>query len=343
MRKILAYGLKGILIIFSIFYFTFLFPGCTKNAPPPLIPPVMDSTSHIDSIPGNNAADTFAIYSLIPDIFGECSSTLANGGTEVGRPFDASNYFWIYVNVHKKGYWSYPKTTLDGMTFQGSGYFADTGSSNIKLVGSGTPINTGNYDFPLNVGGVNCSFRDIVWPKGYFPPPDSSSALYYRIIVGNKLYYQDATGDNGYIAGSSVNGQDDVTLSGSIDPDGSAASSKGTEFAVTKGIMHNYLASSNSQFKSFFAPGIYTFTSPQNTDGFQIEWKDSTGNNWSTSTGSGAQDGSSMQIVSVTDSPDGIHYYIKVKLRFSCILYSEIDGKGVRLTNGEFNGYFGKF
>lgn len=341
MHKISPYKIvKGFFFALFIFNLTFSFSSCSKTTPA--------SPNNTDSSSNHSSNDTLAKYSLIPSM-SDCSSTVASGATEIGRPFTSNNLFYIYVHVSRKGYWSYPKTTLAGMSFSGSGNFSDTGTQQMKLYGTGTPEKVGSFDFPLNVGGVNCFFRDIVWPAGTFPPPDSSTALYYRIQVGTHLHYQEATQLNGFIAGSSVNGTDDVSLTADIGPDGPPYPTNSTSLSVTKGIMHNYLSSSNIQFKSYFSPGTYNFTTGpayapfQNGNGFHIEWTDSTGKIWTTYSGTGDQTGSAIEIISVDDSPDPINYYIRVKLRFTCKLYREDTGEAQQLLNGEFDGLFGKF
>lgn len=342
MRDIFAFAKNKIfLLIFFAFYFCFhILTGCQKSPSSPV--------SRIDSTVIAPVSDTFAKYSFIPDQY-ICAQQALYGGTEVGRPLTNDNFCVLYVYVSKKGYWSYPETTLNGMTYSGSGNFADTGSNLIKIYGSGTPIDTGTFDFPLNINSIKCFFRIIAWPRGTFPPADSSTALYYRAQIGTHLYYQDATGTNGFTAGSSVNGTDDVSFSADISPDNPAYPPGNTSFAITKGIMHNYLSSSNSQFVSFFNPKDYNFTTGpaydpfSNGNGFTIEWRDSSGHFWNTYSGTGDQTGSVITVVSVAEVPNQINYYIRVKIRFSCVLYREDTGEGMRLTNGEFDGIFGKF
>jgi hypothetical protein len=341
--RIIYFFAKNKIFLFTlfIFYLSFhFFTGCQKS---PASEPQNTDTTVIVPVP-----DTLAGYSLIPENDTTCVMAAKYGGTEIGRALTSDNFFEISVHVFKIGYWSYPPTTLDGITYSGSGNFTGTGGRSLKLNGTGIPIATGRFDFPLKVDGVNCFFREIVSPAGTIPPPDSSTALYYRAQIPYNIYYEEATATNGFIAGSSLNGTDDVSFTADISPDGPPYPASSTSFAITKGVMHNYLSSSNSQFKVFFSPGDYNYTTGpnydpfSNGDGFTIEWKDSNGNMWSTYSGTGDQSGSTIKIVSVADAPDPINYYVRVKLQFNCNLYREDTGQMLQLNNGEFDGLFGK-
>lgn len=174
----------------------------------------------------------------------------------------------------------------------------------------------------------------------------SNASYYYKATIGGTNYFQDVTPTNDYIAGSGLGGTDDVDFSAGIDP---MSPSGKTSFGVTKGLFHNYLSSTNAQFKAFFNPGTYPYTSGpdsdpyKNGDGVYIDWVDKQGNLWSTIDGTGDQTGSTFKIISVGDEPDALNnYYIKVKMQFNCKLYKESTGEMIQLTNGEMVGLFGK-
>lgn len=175
-----------------------------------------------------------------------------------------------------------------------------------------------------------------------------TSTYYYKATIGGKQYNQTVTNTNGYIAGSSLGGTDDVTVSADISPEADPQPAGTTSLDITKGILHNYLALSNAQFFQYFAPGTYVYTTGPdydpyaNGDGFIISWFDENGTEWNTSSGTGDQTGSTIKIISVQDAQAPLNYYVMVKLQFSCKLYNSNTGEMKQLTNGEFVGLFGK-
>ena len=176
---------------------------------------------------------------------------------------------------------------------------------------------------------------------------NGDGTYYYKATIGGVNYFQDVTQANDYTAGSGSGGVDDVSLSASINPISSPASNA-TILEITKGILHNYYSSTENQFKAFFNPGTYPFTSGpeydpfQNGNGIYIMWMDKQGNLWTTMDGTGNQTGSNFKIISATDDADPLTYYIRVKMQFNCKLYKEGTGEMMQLTNGEMVGLFGK-
>jgi len=180
------------------------------------------------------------------------------------------------------------------------------------------------------------------------PTSPTTSTYYYKVTIGGKQYNQTATNTNGYVAGSSLGGTDDVTVSADISPEADPQPAGSVSLAITKGILHNYLALSNAQFYQYFTPGTFSYTTGpdydpfKNGDGFIISWIDENGTEWNTSAGTGDQTESTIKIISEQDAQSPINYYLMVKLQFSCKLYNTNTGEMKQLTNGEFVGLFGK-
>lgn len=176
-----------------------------------------------------------------------------------------------------------------------------------------------------------------------------NASYYYKATIGGVQYLQKVTETNGYEAGSAKGGADDVTFSATINPKDYPSPPKSTTMDITKGMFHNFFAATNEQFKAFFPPGVYNFTSGpeydpfKSGDGFIIEWFDENGVDWSTAAGSGDQTNSTLKIVSVKEAQSVIDYYVEVKLQFSCKLYNSNTGEMKELKDGEFVGLFGKF
>lgn len=163
----------------------------------------------------------------------------------------------------------------------------------------------------------------------------NSGTYYFKANIGGKSYNVSATSDGKIIAGSGVDGTDDVVIFGTIDN-----TIDFSEFAVSKGIMHNFLSAAHTDMKNFFNAGTYNF-SVDAQSGVEISWTDATGKYWSTSIGSGDETGSTFKILSVVDDPDALgKYYVKVKSQFNCTLYDD-SGNSMPLTGGEMAGDFG--
>jgi hypothetical protein len=274
----------------------------------------------------------------------DCSDALATGDYVVGTALSAANLVMVTVDVTQVGSWSYNTGTVKGFSFSGSGSFAATGQQIIVLKGSGKPTEGGSIVFPLNIGGTTCSFSVTVTDGAVV-----TGDIYYKATIGGVDYYQAVTATNHYEAGSGLGGTDDVAIGAGISYETDPLPKGLTSFGIEKGLMHGYLASTNAQFKAFFAVATYPYAPPgindyQNGDGIIIAWTDKDGNNWSSHTASTAQPaGSNFKILSVEDATDITGtYYVKVKMQFNCILYKENTNLSMQLTNGEMVGYFGK-
>lgn len=276
---------------------------------------------------------------------GNCSDALVTGNFVVGTAVAITDFVTVTVDVTRTGTWSYNTGTVKGLSFSGSGAFTTIGQQIIVLKASGKPTEAGSIPFPLNIGGVTCQFTATVTDGS----TSATGDIYYKATIGGVDYYQAVTATNGYEAGSGLGGTDDVSIGAGINY-ASGATPKGlTSFGVEKGLMHGYLASTNAQFKAFFAVATYPYAPPgitdyQNGDGIIITWTDKDGNNWSSHTATTAQPaGSNFKILSVEDAPDITGtYYVKVKMQFSCVMYKENTTMSMQLTNGEMVGYFGK-
>lgn len=167
----------------------------------------------------------------------------------------------------------------------------------------------------------------------------ANSEYYYDASIGGEQFKEAIARNNtnsNLEAGSALLGFNDVTFAASIVNNGT----NGTHLGIAKGVMHNYLDATDAQFRSFFTPGQYNYGLDPN-DGFSIEWKDRNGTLWSSFEGTADQTGSTISILSITESPDAFGtLYLKTSIQFNCKLY---DGNGnVKQATGTFVGLFGK-
>ncbi|RYY54941.1 MAG: hypothetical protein EOO09_12475 [Chitinophagaceae bacterium] len=268
---------------------------------------------------------------------------------EVGRPSNwlGSDTVTIVVSVQKPGYWEVKPVTISGLEFAGSGYLKDTGENILKIPVTGIPTTAGRFDFPLDMGALLCTPIVVIVPAGTFPPPPTTT-YYYRATIGGKQYIEEVKPGNGIIAGSGVNGSNEVTFTASVGPDAYPYPIGKTSLSITKGTMFNFYSATIPQFLGFFSPAYYpyangpSFSPFQNSNGLIVEWMDPQGNTWASYEGSGTQGGNaSMKIASAVASPDPINYYVKTRIEFACRLYKQGTGEMMELTGGEFVGLFG--
>jgi hypothetical protein len=92
-----------------------------------------------------------------------CIETIS-GTYTTGNPLSNSNMVSIRVYVANKGNFTIATNTVNGMTFSYTGVFSTTGSMDVILYGSGTPLTRGNFTFipeivgPHPLGGQACAF-----------------------------------------------------------------------------------------------------------------------------------------------------------------------------------------
>ena len=92
-----------------------------------------------------------------------CIQTIS-GTYSLGIPLANSNMVSIRVYVAEKGNFTIATYTINGMTFSYTGVFSTTGSMDVILYGSGTPLTRGNFTFapeivgPHPLGGQACAF-----------------------------------------------------------------------------------------------------------------------------------------------------------------------------------------
>lgn len=84
-----------------------------------------------------------------------CGTISHSGDYMIGIAMTSGNKMKLTVNVTNPGFWSMWTNTVNGYSFAGTGTFLTTGSQEIELIGSGTPINSGNDSFILSSNSDN--------------------------------------------------------------------------------------------------------------------------------------------------------------------------------------------
>lgn len=114
---------------------------------------------------------------------GGCTLPVVSGDFVIGTALNAANTVTLTVNVTTIGVYNIATTTVQGMTFSGSGSLAATGTQTIKLTGSGTPTApAGAVSFPVTAGSTTCNFSinllTTLPPADYFPRTANSNWSY---------------------------------------------------------------------------------------------------------------------------------------------------------------------
>jgi hypothetical protein len=116
-----------------------------------------------------------------------CATAVLNGTYVAGTAMTAANTVVLTVNVTAMGTWSLATTTVNGVTFSGSGTFTTTGSQTITLTAGGIPAAAGTFNYPVTVGGATCNFScTFAAQPDYFP----------RTVFSNWSYQFDGDPDD---------------------------------------------------------------------------------------------------------------------------------------------------
>jgi hypothetical protein len=170
---------------------------------------------------------------------GACSSSTVYGSYGVGVPLTGSDSVKLNVNVTAIGLWSVATTTVNGMSFSGTGQFTATGNQTITLVGTGTPTTAGSNTVPVTAGSSNCSFTVVVggaalgtvscgtavvhglYYSGFALTPDDSVVISVTVTTPGVYYIHTDTVAGVYFSASGTfpaNGTFNLTLQGAGNP-----------------------------------------------------------------------------------------------------------------------------
>ena len=89
---------------------------------------------------------------------GVCTPVTPSGAYTQGVPLTSTNTVTVKANVTALGTYTILTNTVNGVIFQKTGTFTTLGLQDVILVGSGTPVNSGNQNFAVGFGASSCSF-----------------------------------------------------------------------------------------------------------------------------------------------------------------------------------------
>jgi hypothetical protein len=90
----------------------------------------------------------------------------------------------VTINVLNPGTWTGSTTTVNGVTFNGSGTFAGINGQTAVLTATGTPTATGTFNYPVTLNGQNCNFN-ITFGAAQFNCSGIVNTLPTLLINGN--------------------------------------------------------------------------------------------------------------------------------------------------------------
>ena len=135
----------------------------------------------------DNAGTPVADYNI--GTGGSCANTTVSGIYEERGALNTSNTLTLDAVVTETGTWSITTNTLNGYSFSGSGFFDTTGTVQVKLEGTGTPVTaqTDNFTATANGTGGICTFSVTVLP--YCGIPFSYGGQSYNTIqIGTQCW-----------------------------------------------------------------------------------------------------------------------------------------------------------
>ncbi len=167
-----------------------------------------------------------------------CTDFVLAGAYVTGAVLNSpANSVSVKVNVTNIGTYNITTTPVNGISFTGSGTFANTGETTVVLTASGTPVTAGNFPIAVTVGGSTCTFPISVTGATDFTfncgtavlngvytqgvPLDASNNITVEINAAAAGAYTITLTGNGMTfsgSGNAVAGPQTITLNGSGTP-----------------------------------------------------------------------------------------------------------------------------
>lgn len=138
---------------------------------------------------GSSEITPLAIYSI--GTGGSCSNTIVNGLYYAENGLSSSHYISLDVNVTTPGSWIILTDTVNGYSFSGSGTFTSSGSHQVTLAGTGTPIlaQTDNFTATANNSGGTCSFDVVINTFSCGDNISYEGQLYSTVQIVNQCWF----------------------------------------------------------------------------------------------------------------------------------------------------------
>ncbi len=144
---------------------------------------------------------------------GTCTGAVLNGTYMEAFPTSVSNTAVVAVDVTTIGNYAISTTSVNGITFTGTGAFTTLGPQTVSLTASGTPSAAGPFNFAVSGGGGSgCAFSvtfDAPAPPAAFTLGGAPGNCTGVLLSGN------------YAAGTAMNANNNITLNVTVTSAGS--------------------------------------------------------------------------------------------------------------------------
>ncbi len=159
---------------------TGIFAGASEDSTGAIKPLTLGKfTSRINLIGnGTGGGGTGTAFGTLGASVGVCTPVTTGGTFTQGVSLTSTNTVQVQVTVTTPGTYTISTNTVNGVSFSKTGTFTATGVQTVILIGSGTPVSSGNQNFTVTFGSSVCNFS-IPFATGtvitdYFPTTTGS-------------------------------------------------------------------------------------------------------------------------------------------------------------------------
>jgi hypothetical protein len=185
----------------------------------------------------------------------DCTNPVLTGVYNLNQPLNSTNSVTLSVNVTTAGSYFITTNTVNGISFQDSGFFNTTGVQNLVLYGYGIPQQSGAFAYNVQYNGINGCF----FPVSISPIPIST--FVFNGAPGNCQF----TAAGSYTAGVPLSGNNVIGINVNVTTAGAYTiftntvggfSFLGSGVFTSTGVQTIFITGSGTPT----AAGLYTFT-----------------------------------------------------------------------------------
>lgn len=149
-----------------------------------------DTTScsfSVSVLPGNTPSGPAAF--TLSGSGGNCMNAAVAGNYVKATAATTANTVSIEVNVTTPGTYTISTNSVNGIQFSGTGVFTAPGVQTAVLKASGTPTNSGNFNFSVTAGMASCAFSVTITDTA----PPVTNTDHFPLSANSWWSYEDAT------------------------------------------------------------------------------------------------------------------------------------------------------
>ncbi|MBK8712594.1 MAG: hypothetical protein IPL97_12095 [Niastella sp.] len=100
---------------------------------------------------------------------GNCLPNFVNGIYKAGRGLGSTNYIDVQLNVTTPGSYVITTDTINGIYFKALGIISTAGNNTVRLMGGGTPIAVGPFNYTVKYDSSTCVINILTVPANTLP------------------------------------------------------------------------------------------------------------------------------------------------------------------------------